>query len=227
MQELNKEGKTIAFIYKLKQNSLWTEYFCEETQTYTITNHSDFFGWGELFTLLFMYVGTRFLGLLSLDELLLQSMLGKNIRRHQPFDYDESFNLSIDDPRTVKHQSTQNVLSHWIPRFIIDCYVELVLEGNKKIHTITDKDPDTVLAPTLVTHLENSYWMKPKQKDFHGQTRIREFRHMIEEEKLGKEIRNYLSIRPIDHSKEYHDKFKHHLKLALQASPHIIQERIQ
>ena len=79
IQEFNREGKTIGFIYKLKQNSLWTEYFCDENQTYTIKNHSDFFGWGEMFTLLFMYVGTHFLGLLSLDELLLQSVLGKNI----------------------------------------------------------------------------------------------------------------------------------------------------
>ena len=61
VQEFNREGKTIGFIYKLKQNSLWTEYFCEDNQTYS----SDFFGWGELFTLLFMYAGTRFLGLLS------------------------------------------------------------------------------------------------------------------------------------------------------------------
>ena len=98
LQEFNKEGKTIGFIYTLKQNALWTEYFCDSDQTHTIKNHSDFFGWGEMFTLLFMYVGTRFLGLITLDELLLQSVLGKNIRRHQPFDYDESFNLSIDDP---------------------------------------------------------------------------------------------------------------------------------
>ena len=106
-----------------------------------------------------------------------------------------------------------------MPRFIIDCYVELVLEGNKKMHTITDKNPDTIL--------ENSSCMKPKQKDFYGQTRIGEFRHLIEEEKLGEEICDYLSIPPTDHSKEYHDEFKQHLNLALQASPHVIQERIQ
>ena len=79
VQEFNRAGKTIGFIYKLKQNSLWTEYFCDSNQTYAIKNHSDFFGWGELFTLLFMYVGTWFLGLISLDELLLQSILGKNM----------------------------------------------------------------------------------------------------------------------------------------------------
>ena len=138
-----------------------------------------------------MYVGTQFLGLISLDELLLQSILGKNIRRHQPFDYDESFNLSIDDPRPITDQSVQNVLSHWIPRFIVDSHIELVLEGNKKAHTITYKDPDVILAPTLVSHLEGLYKIKPKQKDCYGQTKISEFRHMIEEEKLGEEVRDY------------------------------------
>ena len=101
MQEFNKEGKMLGFIDKLKQNSIWTEYFCEDNQTYSIKSHSDFFGWGELFALLFMYAGTRFLSLINVDELLLQSVSGKNLRRHQLFDYDESFNLSIDDPRPV------------------------------------------------------------------------------------------------------------------------------
>ena len=140
VQEFNREGKTIGFIYKLKQNFLWTEYFCNSNQTYAIKTTVIFFGWGELFTLLFMYVGTRFLGLISFDELLLQSILGKNIQRHQPFNDDQSFNLSIDDPRPITNQSVQNMLSHWIPRFIVDSYIELVLEGNKKTHTITYKD---------------------------------------------------------------------------------------
>ena len=92
MQEFNKDGKTLGFIYKLKLNALWTEYFSDNNQTYSIKSHSDYFSWGDLFTLLFIYTGTRFLALISLDELLLQSVLGKNIRRHQLFDYDESFN---------------------------------------------------------------------------------------------------------------------------------------
>ena len=89
------------------------------TQTYSIKSHSDYFSWGDLFTLLFIYTGTRFLALISLDELLLQSVLAKNIRRHQLFDYDESFNLSVSDPRSIIDQSVQNVLSHWMPRFIV------------------------------------------------------------------------------------------------------------
>ena len=49
---------------------------------------------------------------------------------------------------------------------------------------------------------------------------------MIEEEKLGEEIQDYLAIPLIDHSKEYHDNIETYFKLALQASPHVIQERI-
>ena len=93
IQEFTKDSKTPSFIYKLKQSSLWTEYFCDNDQS-----HCDFFGWGEMFTLLFVYLGTRFFSIISLDELLLQSVLGKNLRRHQPFDHDEDFKLSSDDP---------------------------------------------------------------------------------------------------------------------------------
>ena len=49
---------------------------------------------------------------------------------------------------------------------------------------------------------------------------------MAEEERLGEEIRDYISIPPLEHNKDYHDKFEHHFKLALQASPHVIQDRI-
>ena len=227
MQEFNKDGKTLGFIYKLKQNALWTEYFSDNNQIYSIKSHSDYFSWGDLFTLLFIYTGTRFLALISLDELLLQSVLGKNIRRHQPFDYDESFNLSVSDPRSIIDQSVQNVLSHWMPRFIIDCYIDLVLGDNKKAHTITYKDPENILAPTLVNYLESRYKMKPKQRDRHGQTKIGEFKHMIEIERMGEVTRDYLPIPPPDHDKEYQDKFEHHFKLALQSSPYVIQERIK
>ena len=227
MQEFNKDGKTLSFIYKLKQNAFWTEYFSDNNQTYSIKSHSDYFSWGDLFTLLFIYTGTRFLALISLDELLLQSVLGKNIRRHQPTDYDESFNLSVSDPRSIIDQSVQNVLSHWMPRFIIDCYIDLVFSDNKKAHTITYKGPENILAPTLVNYLESRYKMKPKQRDRHGQTKIGEFKHMIEIERMGEVTRDYLPIPPPDRDKEYQDKFEHHFKLALQSSPYVIQERIK
>ena len=59
--------------------------------------------------------------------------------------------------------------------------MDIVFEDEKRAHTITDKDPKTISAPTLVTNLEDSYSMKRKQRDVHGQTKIGEFRHMIEE----------------------------------------------
>ena len=74
IQEFTKDSKTLGFIYKLKQSSLWTEYFCDNDQTHTIKSHSDFFGWGEMFMLLFVYLGTQFFCIISLDELLLQSV---------------------------------------------------------------------------------------------------------------------------------------------------------
>ena len=227
VQEFNKDSKTLGFIYKLKQSSLWTEYFCDANQTYSIKSHSDFLGWGEMFTLLFMYVGTRFLSLITLDELVLQSVLGKNIRRHQPFDYDESYNLSIDDPRPVSEQAIQNVLAHWIHKFIVDSFNELVLSGTKHAHTITYKDPENILAPTLVNHLEECYKQKPKPRDKFLQTKIGEFKYMVEEEKIGDDIRSYIAIPPPEHDKEYHDKFEQYFKLSLQACPYVIQERIK
>ena len=57
-----------------------------------------------MFTLLFVYLGTRFFSIISLDELLLQSVLGKNLRRHQPFDHNEDFKLSSDDPQPISDQ---------------------------------------------------------------------------------------------------------------------------
>ena len=116
-----------------------------------------------MFTLLFVYLGTRFFSIISLDELLLQSVLGKNLRRHQPFDHDEDFKLSSDDPRPISDQGVQNVLAHWIPRFMVDSFHDIVLDGAKDTHTITYKDTGTVLAPTLARHIEETYKVKSKQ----------------------------------------------------------------
>ena len=102
-----------------------------------------------MFTLLAMYIGTRFLSLVPLDELLLQSILGKNICRHQRFDYDERATLSINDPRPIKEQATQNVLADLMPRFIVDSLIDLVLCNNTRTHTLTYKNPETIMAPLL------------------------------------------------------------------------------
>ena len=206
---------------------MWTEYFCDNDQTHTIKSHSDFFGWGEM--LLFVYLGTRFFGIISLDELLLQSVLGKNLRRHQPFDHDEDFKLSSDDPQPISDQGVQNVLAHWIPRFIVDSFHDIVLDGAKDTHTITYKDTTgTVLAPTLVRHIEETYTVKSKQKDRYGQTLMSEFKYMVEKEATNDEgkSRAYLSILQPNHKKEYWEKFEHHFKLALHGSQYVIRERM-
>ena len=150
-----------------------------------------------MFTLLFVYLGTQFCSIISLDELLLQSILGKNLRRHQLFDHDEDFKLSSDDPRPISDQGVQNVLAHWTPRFIVDSFHDLVLDGAKDTHTITYKDTGTVLAPTLARHMEETKKLKSKQKDKHGQTLMSEFKYMVENETPDDEgkSRAYLSIR--------------------------------
>ena len=179
-----------------------------------------------MFTLLVMYVGTRFLALIPLDELLLQSILGENICRHQPIDYDEEVTLSINDPRLIKEQATQNILAHWMPRFIVDSLIDLVLCDNMRTHTLMYKDPETIMAPLLANRLEKRYLMKPKPRDHQGQTNFFQFRHLVEEERHGEEIRDFITIPHECHTKDCHDKFEHHFKLSLQSCPFVIQEKI-
>ena len=226
MQEFNKEGKALGFIFKLKQNSIWSQYFCDDNQTYSIKSHSDFFRWGEMLILLFMYVGTRFLLIISLDELMLQSILGKNIHRHQPFDYDDALALSMNDPRPVKEQAIQNVLAYWIPRFIVDSFIDLVIHESTRTHTLMYKDMDNIMAPLLTVHLEKQYLMKPKPRDHLGQTSFFPYRHLVEQEHHSEEVHDFIMIPHETHTKEYHDKFEHNFKLALQSCQFIIQERI-
>ena len=114
--------------------------------------------------------------MLSLDEILAQSLFGHNIRRHQSFDYCEDSTLSTDDLRDVKDQSIQNVLAHWILKFIIDSMYELVTDtnnliklGKSRIHTLTYRQPDNIIASTIARHLENYHHMKSRPTDDHGQ----------------------------------------------------------
>ena len=86
LQEFASDGQTtIGFVYKLKQNSPWTQYFTENNQLYTIKQHTDYFTWGEMMGLTLMYLG-RFFSILPLDKAFTQSVFGRNIRTHQPFD---------------------------------------------------------------------------------------------------------------------------------------------
>ena len=98
-----------------------------------------------------MYLG-RLFSILLLDEIFTQSVFGRNIRKHQPFDYSPDTTLSVEDPRLIKGQLVQNMIAHWAPKFIIDAMYDLVTDenenklGESKIHTLTYKQPDSVIA---------------------------------------------------------------------------------
>ena len=164
--------------------------------------------------LLTMYLG-RFFSLLSLDEIFIQSLFGKNIRKHQPFDYSTDGTLSAVDPRLVKDQLIQNVLAHWIPKFIIDSMYDLVTNitgeivlHDSKVHTLTYKDPSAIIAPTLANHLETFYCMKPRPTDGHGQNNFGQYRHLVEQEIQNDEMRDFISISKQPLNKEYFDKLR-------------------
>ena len=61
----------------------------------------------------------------------------------------------------------------------------------------------------------------------HGQNNFGQYRHLVEQEIQNDELRDFISISKQPLNKEYFDKFENHFKLALQASPVIIQERIE
>ena len=231
LQEYNRDGKTIGFVYKLKQSSIWTQYHTDNNQTYSIKNHNDFFKWGEMFTLSVTYVGTRFLSILSLDEISIQSLFGKNIRRYQPFDYSSDLSLSSDDPRPVKEQPIQNIIAHFAPRFIIDSMLDLVTTDDSisfrksQSHTLTYRDPNTILALSIASHLERIHNMKPKTKDQFGQNTFFQFRHLVEQEMQNEELREFIPISKERPNKEQQDKFEHNFKLALQASQFIMASK--
>ena len=83
-----------------------------------------------------------------------------------------------------------------MPHFIVDSFHDIVLDGAKDTHTITYKDTGTVLAPMLARHIEETYKLKPKQKDRHGQALTSEFKYMVENEAPNDEGKSlaYLSI---------------------------------
>ena len=65
-----------------------------------------------------------------------------------------------------------------------------------------------------------------RQTDCHGQNTFSQYRQFVEQESQYDEIRDFIAIykNPLD--KEYQEKFENLFKLALQASPFVIQERI-
>ena len=136
----------------------------------------DFFNWVDLFVLLVMYGGFRFLSLVSCEELMLSAVLGKNIRRHQPFDFGSNFSKSVDDPRPLKEQATSNVMAYFIPKFIVGSMLDSIYDndGNSfrhaRVHTLTYKDPNAPIAPIIETIAKTiSIIQKERSRSIHLQ----------------------------------------------------------
>ena len=79
----------------------------------------------NFFVMLFIY-GGRFFSVESLENVFTQSLFGKNLCGHQPFDYDSEGSLSTEDRRPVKDQCLQNLIAHWAPKFMVDAFNDLV-----------------------------------------------------------------------------------------------------
>ena len=154
----------MGFVYKLTQVLPWAQYFTKNNQTYTIKQHTDYFTLGEIMVLLLMYLG-RFIGMIDPEGIFAQSLFGKNIRRHQQFDYCDNGSLSTEDPRSIKDQSIQNLPAHWLPKFIVVIDDHDNKSGCSKVHTLMCKEQNNVIAPTIARHLENYHGMKPRPAD--------------------------------------------------------------
>ena len=89
---------------------------------------------------------------------------------------------------------------------------------DSKCHTLTYKDSNSVIVPTIVSHLESYYSMKTRPVDYHGQNSFGQYRHLAEQEIQNDRLRDFLSISKHPLNKEYHDIFEHHFKLALHTS---------
>ena len=128
----------------------------------------------------------------------------------------------------------QNVIAHWIPKFIVDAMQDLITDEtgemslrDGKSHTLTYKDSNSVIAPAIASHLESYYSMKPRSVDDHAQNSFGQYRQLIEQEIQNDGLRDFLSISKHPLSKEYHDIFEHHFKSVLHASSYVIRERVK
>ena len=54
--------------------------------------------------------------------------------------------------------------------------------GCCKVHTLTWKEQNNVIAPTIARHLENYHGMNHRPTDDHGQNSFIQCRHFIEQE---------------------------------------------
>ena len=127
-----------------------------------------------------MHLG-KFLNIVPLNEVLAQSVFGKNLWQIQPFDYGPDETLAADNQKDLKDQSMQNIIAHFAPKFILDAMNDLVTDENgiklceSKVHTLT-YNKDEVIAPTLARHLEMYHGIKPRQTDDLGQNTFGQYK---------------------------------------------------
>ena len=211
----------------------WAKFFNDEDgNSHLIKNHIDFFSWIDLFVLLVMYGGLRFLSLLTYEEIMLSAVLGKNIHRHQPFDFGSNFSKSVNDSRPIKEQATSNVMVYFMPKFIIESMLDLIHdnEGNSfrhaRIHTLTYKDPNAPIAPLISRQLLKLTPLFRKTLEPDQQFHFKNFFRLMEEEENSHsdEVRHFINVPKIATPFEGHVKFENMFKLSLHACPFVLKE---
>ena len=231
-QEFNEQGKHLGFVYSLKQTQHWMKYFRDdEGNNHLIKSHTDFFSWGDLFGLLAMYCGLRYICLLPVEDILLSCVLGKNLRRHQPFDFGSNFTKSIHDPRPVKEQAISNVLAYFLPKFICESMLDTITDDEGSLlryaalHTITCKNDDEPLAPLVSNQLIKLLpgWKRYAKKSSYSHGDF----SCICEEDIGRDgnFRKFFNLRKAPRFDW--TKYENLFKLSLQACPFALTERIE
>ena len=178
-----------------------------------------------------MYCGLRYICLLPVEDILLSCVLGKNLRRHQPFDFGTNFTKSVRDPRPIKEQAISNVLAYFLPKFICESMLDTITndEGSllryAALHTITYKSDDEPLAPLISNQLIKLLpgWKRYAKKSSytHGDFSC------ISEEDVARDgnIRKFFTL--IKAPRFDWTKYENSFKLALQACPFALTERIE
>ena len=166
---------------------------------------------------------------------MLSAVLGKNIRRHQPFDFGSNFSKSVDDPRPLKEQATSNIMAYFIPKFIVGSMLDLIYDndGNSfryaRVHTLMYKDPNAPIAPIISRQLLrlSPSLFKKNPSTAPDQYTFKHFFHLVEEEETphSDDVRHFINIQKIAPPFEP-AKFENMFKLSLHACPFVLKERL-
>ena len=96
----------------------------------------------------------------------------------------------------------QNLLAHWVPKFMVDSFNDLVHKpgepnntlGTASVHTSTYKDSLQKLAPTIAKHLDR-YYVKEKACNEYGQHSFYQYKQLAKEESSNvDDIRDFIGL---------------------------------